>query len=98
MRGLAHLDAFRFACFSKEMIVRITSKRQVTFPKKVMEHLRLRAGDTLVLSETKDGVLIRPRRLSKEKLAPLRNQVSEDCPPLDLNAVRHAKLDPDLRD
>ena len=80
------------------MIVRITSKRQVTFPKRVMEELRLKAGDSLVLSETKNGVIMRPRRFSTSQLAPLRNQIPKHFPPLDLNAVRHAAHDPSLRD
>ena len=80
------------------MIVRITSKRQVTFPKRVMEQLNLKVGDSLVLSETEDGVIIRPRRFFKEELAPLRSQIPEDFPPLDLDAVRHAAHGSSLRD
>ena len=78
--------------------MRITSKRQVTFPKRVMEQLKLKAGDSLVLSETDDGVIIRPRRFSREQLAPLRNQIPENFPLLELDAVRHAAHDPSLRD
>ena len=80
------------------MIVKLTSKRQVTFPKRVMEKLNLRAGDTLVLSETKEGVLIRPRRFNVDQLAPLRDQISETFPPLDLEAVRRVAHEPSLRD
>lgn len=80
------------------MIIRITSKRQVTFPKKVMDHFHLKAGDALILSETENGLLIRPRRFSPEQLAPLRRQIPEAFPPLDLEAVRHAANNPELRD
>jgi len=80
------------------MIVKITSKRQVTFPKQVMEKLRLREGDMLALSETKEGFVIKPHRFDPKNLAPLRNKIRADLPAPDFEAVRHAALDPRLRD
>jgi AbrB family looped-hinge helix DNA binding protein len=80
------------------VIVRFTSKRQVTFPKRVLEHFKLKVGDSLELSETENGVIIRPRRFSRERLAPLRHQIPDNSPPLDLDAVRHAAHESDLRD
>lgn len=79
------------------MIVKLTSKRQVTFPKRVMEQLHLKAGDSLVLTETSEGVLIRPRRFAEEQLAPLRDKIP-DVAPLGIEAIRHAAQDPTLRD
>lgn len=80
------------------MIVKITSKRQVTFPKQIMEKLRLREGDTLTLSETKEGIVIKPHRFDRKNLAPLRGKFRVDLPEPDFKAIRHAALDPRLRD
>ncbi|MGJ8641022.1 MAG: PIN domain-containing protein [Opitutaceae bacterium] len=63
------------------MIVTLTSKRQVTFPKRVVEQLRLRAGDSLVLTETPDGVLMRPRRFDDAQLAPLKGKIRKTSKP-----------------
>lgn len=79
------------------MIVTLTSKRQVTFPKRVVEQLNLKGGDSLVLTETPDGVLMRPRRFEDEQMAPLKGKI-RNTKPLDLESVRHAAQDPTLRD
>jgi len=62
-----------------------------------MEKLHLRAGDTLSVSETENGILIQPHRFDVSKLAPLKGRISSDLPPPDLDSIRHAALDPDLR-
>ena len=79
------------------MIVTLTSKRQITFPKRVAEQLHLKAGDSLVLTETPDGVLMRPRRFDDEQMAPLKDKIRK-AGTLDLEAIRHAAQDPALRD
>lgn len=79
------------------MLLKITSKRQVTFPRKVMEKFHLRAGDTLTVSETDGGIVIKPHRFDVSKLAPLKTKVSSDLPAPNFDAIRHAALDPDLR-
>jgi AbrB family looped-hinge helix DNA binding protein len=80
------------------MVVTITSKRQVTFPKRVMDQLHLHAGDRLTLSETSDGVLMRPTRFDSEGLAPLKAKIDQSLPVPDYDKIRHASLDPKLRD
>ena len=75
----------------------MTSKRQVTFPKRVVESLHLKPGDTLTVQETKNGILIRPNRFDISKLAPLREKISPKLPAPDFNSVRNAIVDPDLR-
>ena len=80
------------------MLVKITSKRQVTFPKQVMEKLRLKEGDTLSVSETSDGILIKPHRFDIEQLAPLRKVVDQTLPSPTLREIHYAALDPMLRD
>lgn len=80
------------------MIIKVTSKRQVTFPKRVMEKLRLREGDSLFVSETTDGILIKPHRFDIAKLAPLRGKISTNLPTPNLDEIRHASLQQHLRD
>jgi len=80
------------------MLVKMTSKRQVTFPKAVVEKLHLKAGDSLAVQETEDGILIRPHRFEVSRLAPLREKISQDLPAPNFDTIRHASLDPRLRD
>lgn len=81
------------------MIVKMTSKRQVTFPRQVVDRLGLREGDSLHISETTGGILIKPHRFQPDKLAPLRDKINPNRPAPNLNEVRHAAaLDPRLRD
>jgi AbrB family looped-hinge helix DNA binding protein len=85
--------------FRKAMILKMTSKRQVTFPRQVVEKLQLKEGDTLRISETMDGILTKPHRFDPGKLAPLRHLINADLPAPDLEEVRHAySLDSSLRD
>mgnify|MGYP007011861839 CR=1 FL=1 len=63
-----------------------------------MEKLRLREGDTLLVSETVDGILIKPHRFDVSKLAPLRGRIPADLPPPNLDEIRYASLRPHLRD
>lgn len=80
------------------MIVKMTSKRQVTFPREVTDKLSLKKGDVLHLSATPDGILIRPHRFDPEKLAPLRDKINRDTPAPDFETIRHASSsDPSLR-
>lgn len=79
------------------MIVTVTSKRQVTFPKQMMEKFHLRAGDTLSLSETEEGILIRPNRFEPEAFAPLRGKIDASLPKPNYDEIRHATLDENLR-
>ena len=77
----------------------MTSKRQVTFPRQVVEKLHLKEGDTLQISETPEGILVRPHRFDPHKLAPLRNKIQSDLSAPDLEAIRHAAAhDINLRD
>lgn len=91
------LDALQISIIGKAMLLKITSKRQVTFPRKVMEKFHLRAGDTLSVSETDGGIVIKPHRFDVSRLAPLKTKIPSDLPAPDFDAIRHAALDPDLR-
>ena len=69
----------------------------MTFPKKVMEKLHLHEGDTLILSETEDGILIKPHRFDMDGFAPLKSKIKKDLPTPDIDSIRHAALNENLR-
>ena len=79
------------------MIVTITSKRQVTFPKQVMKKLHLHEGDKLELSETDEGILIKPHRFDSSNFAALKSKIDEDLSAPDMDSIRYATLDENLR-
>ena len=58
------------------MIVKITSKRQVTFPKRVLDELGVGPGDRLELLEGPDGFALRPKRTDYSKLGPSETRLS----------------------
>ena len=80
------------------MFVRITSKRQVTFPARVLEALGVKPGDQIELEEGPDGFLLRPRRLDPTRLAPLRGKLRRGQGSFDLARIRDQARDPALRD
>lgn len=80
------------------MYVKITSKRQVTFPKHVLDALGVGPGDQLELEETGDGFVLRPRRVDMSKLAPLRHLIKPDHEPFDIRKFREGTYDSSLRD
>ncbi len=80
------------------MLLKITSKRQVTFPAQVLEALGVKPGDRLELRETPEGYLLRPRRIDPSRLAPLRDKLRRGKGTFDLEAFRDEPHDPSLRD
>lgn len=80
------------------MIVKITSKRQVTFPARVLDALGVGPGDRLELVESSDGFRLRPQRIRRERLAPLREKLKDGSGPFDLESFRSQGYDPALRD
>ena len=57
------------------MFITVTSKRQVTFPARVLEALGAKPGDCLELVESPDGYVLRVRRIDHTRLAPLRGKL-----------------------
>lgn len=53
----------RKAAASEEKVGRVGQRRQVVIPRKLFERLRVQEGDFVAFSPTKDGVLIRPKRM-----------------------------------
>ena len=80
------------------MFVKITSKRQVTFPARVLEALGVGPGDQLELAEGPDGYLLRPRRIDLSLLGGLRDKIPSGHPPFDISKFREEGYDPALRD
>ena len=80
------------------MIVKITSKRQVTLPARVLNALGVGPGDQLELREGPDGYTLRARRIDYSRLGTLRSKIPSGHPPFDLAAFRNTIHDPALRE
>lgn len=79
------------------MLVTVTSKRQVTFPARVLDALGVKPGDRLELQPGPDGFLLRAKRVDASRLAPLRGKL-KPAPAFVLHAFREQAHDPALRD
>jgi len=80
------------------MLVKITAKRQVTFPAQVLDTLGVKPGDRLELLEGPDGFLLRPRHIDPSRLAPLRGKLRRGTETFDLDTFRAQPHDSALRD
>lgn len=80
------------------VVVKITSKRQITLPARVLDALGLGTGDQIELIECSDGFMLRPRRIDPARLAPLRSKIRPERIPFDLESFRNRAHDPALRD
>ncbi len=83
------------------MVVKITSKRQVTFPARVLDALGVGPGDQLELEEGPDGFILRPRRIDLSRLGGLRDKIPPGRPPFDIRKFRDQREQghgPALRD
>ncbi len=80
------------------MLIKVTSKRQVTFPAAVLEALGANPGSHLELQPRGDGFLLRAHKIDRSKLAPLRKQIRKSKTAFDLEAFREQSHEPSLRD
>lgn len=80
------------------MLVKVTSKRQVTFPAKVLEALGVKPGDHLEIIESPDGYMLRPRRIDLSMYGTLHDKIDPNAPPFDIAVFRDGTYDPSLRD
>ena len=80
------------------MFVKITAKRQVTFPARVLEALGVKPGDRLELEEGPGGFLLRARHIDSTRLAPLRGKLPRGKGSFDLQSFRDTPRDRALRD
>lgn len=80
------------------MFVKITAKRQVTFPARVLKALGVGPGDRIELQEGPDGFVLRPRRVDESQLAPLRTKLSRGKGSFDIEIFRRQNHARALRD
>jgi bifunctional DNA-binding transcriptional regulator/antitoxin component of YhaV-PrlF toxin-antitoxin module len=80
------------------MLIKVTSKRQVTFPSAVLEALGANTGSHLELQPRGDGFLLRAHKIDRSRLAPLRNQIRKSKTAFDLQTFREQAHEPSLRD
>ncbi|MBM5812236.1 MAG: AbrB/MazE/SpoVT family DNA-binding domain-containing protein [Gammaproteobacteria bacterium] len=80
------------------MFVKITAKRQVTFPARVLEALGVKPGDRIELEEGPEGFVLRARQVDRTRLAPLRGKLRRGQGTFDLEVFRHTPHDRALRD
>ncbi len=80
------------------MIVKITAKRQVTFPARVLNALGVGPGDRLELKEGPEGYILRPKRVDYSRLGTLHGKIRRGKGAFDLQAFREQAYAPALRD
>lgn len=80
------------------MVVKITSKRQVTLPARVLDALGVGPGDQIELIEGSDGFILKPRRIDYSKLGYLKDKIDPGIKPFDIEKFRSVPYDPSLRD
>ena len=80
------------------MSVKVTSKRQVTFPKHVLETLGVGPGDRIEIEEREDHFILRPKREVTEWVPPLRGKIPPGTPPFDIHKFREERCAPAPRD
>lgn len=76
------------------MLVKVTSKRQVTFPKHVLDWMGVSPGDRLEVTKGADGYILKPRRIDFSKLGGLRDRIKPGTPPFDIRKFRDEGYDP----
>ena len=81
-----------------EMIAKVTSNRQITFPAQALDALGINPCDHLAVEECADGVILRPRRVVRERLVPLCDKLRPGYAPFDIQAFREQVHDSSLRD
>ncbi len=80
------------------MTVKITSKRQVTFPARVLDALGVGPGDRLEIKEGPEGFILKPRRIDYSRLGTLKNKIKRGHGTFDIHVFREQSYDPSLRD
>lgn len=80
------------------VFVKITAKRQVTFPARVLDALGVKPGDRVELHEGPEGFVLRARHVDPARLAPLRGKLRRGKGSFDLEAFRDQPHGRSLRD
>ena len=80
------------------MFVKITAKRQVTFPAHVLDALGVKPGDRIEIEKRPDGYMLRPCHIDSTRLAPLRGKLPRGKGSFDLETFRSQPHDRAVRD
>ena len=80
------------------MFVKITARRQVTLPARVLDALGVKPGDRIQLEETPDGFVLRARRIDTTLLAPLRGKLRRGKGSFDVETFRESPAERSIRD
>ena len=80
------------------MLLKITSRRQVACPARVLDAMGLKPGDRIELPEGPDGYRLRPRHIDHSCLGTLADKIPKGHPPFDIRTFREQSYDPGLRD
>ena len=80
------------------MFVKITAKRQVTFPARVLEALGVKPGDRIEIEEGPGGFVLRARHIDRSRLAPLRGKLRRGKGTFGLEDFRNTPHERTLRD
>ena len=88
------------------MIVKVTSKGQITLPAEVLEALGVEPGGQLELEECPGWFILRPKRIGSpqprpidySKLGTLGDKIPPDYPPFDIRKFREEICAPKRRD
>ena len=80
------------------MLVKITSKRQVTLPARVLDAMGVGPSDRLEVIEGPEGFILRPRQIDSSLFGGLREKIPAGHPPFDIDRFREGGYDPALRD
>jgi bifunctional DNA-binding transcriptional regulator/antitoxin component of YhaV-PrlF toxin-antitoxin module len=73
--------------------IKITAKRQATFPAAALRALRVKPGDCLELIQDRDEWRLAPVGIVLGKLGTLRSKIAANHQPLDLAKWRNAPKD-----
>ena len=83
------------------MLVKVTSRRQVTLPAQVLDELGVKPGDQIELQEGPGGYLLKPRpevasqpQIDYSKLGTLRDKIKPGTPAFDIHKLRDEGYDP----
>ena len=80
------------------MYIKITSKRQATFPKHVLETLGVEPATKSNFEKPKTVTFYVPRRIDLSLLGGLRRLIKPGQEPFDIRKFREGTYDPSLRD
>jgi bifunctional DNA-binding transcriptional regulator/antitoxin component of YhaV-PrlF toxin-antitoxin module len=80
------------------VFLKITAKRQVTLPVRVLEALGAKPGDRIELEQRPEGFVLRARHIDRARLAPLRDKLRRGKGTFDLDGFRSKPHDSTLRD